>query len=134
MRLADAARALGARLEQTHPHTGVRRRVRWTAPAAVAVAMVVAVVAAHLPRPSDPAAAIDAEYAEVDALLARVPQNDWDEGTRRDFREALAGVDRAIALSRDAVRRSPRNEAFRDLCRLAYRAKRRLIEAHLSRG
>jgi hypothetical protein len=124
------ARALGSRLERGHLNAPFKRRLRWTVP----VMLLAAATAVLLLRPRDPAHDIDAQYADVPALLTQVHDEEWDEQTRREFREALAGVDRAIALAQDAVRRSPKNEAFRELCHLAHRARRRLIEAHISRG
>ena len=116
---------LGRRLEHAHPNPPRRRRVR---PVAALVAVALA-VAAFLAWPRDPAAAIEAEYA---AQLVEV-RND-DPELRKEFEAALAQVDRAIALAKNAVRRSPNTAEFVELCHLALRAKVRLIQAYSQGG
>jgi hypothetical protein len=123
--LRGAAGELGNRLERGHPGPARRRKVRWTAPVAVALALALGIT---FTRPDDPAAAIRAQYAgNVDLKID-------DPELRREFEAALAQVDRAIALAEDAVRRSPRNADFVELCHLAHRARMRLIQAYSHGG
>ena len=126
-RLRSAAGELGRRLEFAHPNPGVRRRFRplvaWTA------AALIVGTAALLAWPRDPAAVIEAEYRDQ-----IVDVNIEDPELRREFDAALAQVDRAIALAKEAVRRSPRNADFAELCRIAHRAKVRLIQAYSHGG
>jgi hypothetical protein len=57
-----------------------------------------------------------------------------DPELRREFETALSHVERAIALAKEAVRRSPQEPAFAELCHVAYRAKVRLIHAYSQGG
>lgn len=124
--LRAAAVELGNRSELRHPGPPRRRRVRWVAPAA---AVLVLGSAIWFARPRDPAAAIGAQYADQEVAV-RID----DPELRREFEAALAHVDRAIALAEEAVRKSPRNPAFAELCHLAHRAKVRLIQAYSQGG
>ncbi len=143
--LRTTAGELGRRLDRAHPNPPARRRVRPIAVAAAALILGCAALVAwpalrSLPSdvctrqdgeggPRDPAAAIEAQYADQITEL----QID-DPELRREFQAALAQVDRAIALAKDAVRRSPNNAAFAELCHLAHRAKVRLIQAYSQGG
>lgn len=118
---------LGRRLEQAHPNPPGRRRLRdLTAAAAI---LLVAGAAVHLARPRDPAEAIGEQYA-VEFTDVKIE----DPVLRREFEAALAQVDRAIALAKDAVRRVPGNPDFVELCHVAHRAKVRLIRAYTQGG
>ena len=119
--LRATARDLGRGLERAHPNPPARRRIR-VLPIAVAVIAVAAVFAF---RPRDPAAAIENAYAGQFSVV-RID----DPELRREFEAALAQIDRAIALAKDAVRRSPGDPAFAELCHLAFQAKVRLIQAY----
>jgi len=123
--LRSTARNLRDHLERAHPNPPGRRRVRWTL---VGIALVLGSIV-YLARPGDPAAAIERTYAEQ----IRDVRID-DPELRREFEAALASVDRAIALAKDALRRSPQNAAFAELCHLALRAKVRLIQAYSQGG
>ena len=116
---------LGRQLERSHPNPPRRRRLR---PVAAAGAVVLA-VAAILAWPRDPAASIEAQYAGQ-FVEVRID----DPELRREFEAALAQVDKAIALAKNAVRRSPGTPEFVELCHLALRAKVRLIQAYSQGG
>lgn len=123
--LRSTARELRGRLDLAHPKPPSRRRVRWPV---VAIALVLG-GAAFLARPSDPAAAIESAYAgQIQDVRIDDPE------LRREFEAAMAHVDRAIELAKDALRRSPKNPAFAELCHLALRAKVRLIQAYSHGG
>jgi len=121
--LRSVARALGARLETDPPKVPVRRRVRRVA--LIAIALMLG-AGAFIARPRDPAAAIESAYA---GRFAEVRIEDPE--LRREFEAALAQVERAIALAKDAVRRSPGNTDFSELCHVAFQAKVRLIQAYI---
>lgn len=123
--LRSTARDLRDRLERAHPNPPPRRGVRWPV---VGLALLLGSVV-YLARPRDPAAAIESAYAEQFRDL-RID----DPELRREFEAALAHIDRAIELAKDAVRRSPKNPAFAELCHLALRAKVRLIQAYSQGG
>lgn len=125
-KLRSTAGELGRRLEERHPKPPARRRVRLIPWAAAAFLAAIAVWAV---RPADPVAAIEAQYA---GQMADVRID--DAGFRREFEAAMAHVERAIALAKDAVRRSPGNEEFVRLCHLAHQAKVRLIQAYTRGG
>ena len=126
-RLRSTAGELGKRLEVAHPNPRVRRRFRL--PVAGAAAALILGISAWLAWPRDPAAAIEAGYA---AQMRDVRIDDPE--LRREFEAALAQVDRAIALANDAVRKSPKNPAFAELCHIAHQAKVRLIQAYSHGG
>ena len=121
--LRTMAQALGSRLETAHPNVPVRRRLRGTT--GVAAALLFLGAAVFIARPGDPAAAIESTYADrfTDVRIE-------DPELRREFEAALAHVERAIELAKAAVRRSPENSAFADLCHVAFQAKVRLIQAY----
>jgi hypothetical protein len=123
--LHATARDLGKRLEGAQINPPARRRIRHLVPV-VAVGIAGAVFFA-LPR--DPSASIERAYVDqfVDVRID-------DPELRREFETALAQVERAIALAREAVRRSPQEPAFADLCHVACRAKVRLIHAYSQGG
>lgn len=124
--LRATARDLGRRLEREHVRPPARRRVRAWVPAA-AVLLLAGV--AYLAVPRDPAASIERAYA------GQFPAVQIDDpALRLEFETALAHVERAIALAKDAVRRSPNEPAFADLCHLAFQAKVRLIRAYSQGG
>ena len=124
--LRATARDMGRRLEQGHVRPPARRRVRAWVPAAAVLLLAGAVLLA-LPR--DPAASIERSYAgQFPAIRIE------DPALRLEFETALAHVDRAIVLAKDAVRRSPDEPAFADLCHLAFQAKVRLIRAYSQGG
>lgn len=124
-KLRATSAGLGRQLERAHPNPPRPRRVRPVA----AVAVVVLAVAAFLAWPRDPAAAIEAQYA---SQLVEVRIDDPE--LRREFEAALAQVDKAIALAKNAIRRSPGTAEFVELCHLALRAKVRLIQAYSQGG
>jgi hypothetical protein len=114
---------LGRRLESAHWNPPRRTRVRGRT--AVALALVLGGVAVLAWPAPDPGAAIEAQYA---SQITEVRIDDAE--VRREFDAALEQVNRAIALAKDALRRSPKNPAFAELCHVAYRAKVRLIQAY----
>lgn len=120
--LRSVARALGAHLETDRPRPA-RRRVRRVALMTIALLLA---AGAFVARPRDPAAAIESAYA---GRFAEVRIE--DPVLRREYEAALAQVERAIALAKDAVRRSPGNPAFSELCHVALQAKVRLIQAYI---
>ena len=124
--LRATARDLGRRLEREHVRPPVRRRVRVWVPAA---AVFLIAGAAFLAFPRDPADSIERAYAGQFAAV-----HIEDPALRLEFETALAHVERAIALAKDAVRRLPNEPAFADLCHLAFQAKVRLIRAYSQGG
>ena len=123
--LRSASRDLGRRLELAHPNPPRRRRIR---PVVIAAAVGLS-VAAYVAWPRDPAAAIEKVYAPQ-FVEVRIQ----DPRLRLEFETAMAQVERAIAIAKDAVRRSPSDPAFAELCHLALKAKVRLIQAYSTGG
>jgi len=126
--LHDRARDLRDRLDREHPGVPSRRRLRLL-PIVAALALAVGGVAWQL-RPADPVASIASQYRDQTRLRQMLKTETWDPELRGQFERTLAEIDRALLLAQDAVRRSPDNPEFRELCHIAYRAKSHLFAAY----
>ena len=129
--LPEQARALRNRLDRGHPAPPTRRRIRPLRAAALLVLLAgAAATALWLRPPADPVAAIESHYRDQARLRELLKTEGWDPDTRRQFETTLGEVDKALRLAQEALRRSPDNEDFRELCHIAYRAKSHLFVAY----
>jgi hypothetical protein len=129
--LRESARELGSHLERAHPNPPGRIRLRRRFVAAVLMVLAAAATVVILQRPPmDPVAAIEAQYRDTQHLRTILKPETLDPELRPQFERALAEVEKAIELARDAARRSPENPEFRELCHIAYGAREHLYEAY----